>query len=147
MGGDYAINDSQLPAPQQVLALYETVGWSAYTSDPGALVRALANSDRVITATTSGGHLVGLARAISDGEVICYVQDIVVHPDHQQRGLGRALLDRLLGHYTHVRQRVLLTDADPAQHTFYAACGFTESRVHPSGPLHAFVRLGPESRS
>ncbi|MGH8861687.1 MAG: hypothetical protein ACRDVG_10715 [Jatrophihabitantaceae bacterium] len=34
----------------EAIALYESVGWTAYTSDPGALMRSLAGSHRVLTA-------------------------------------------------------------------------------------------------
>ena len=76
--------------------------------------------------------------------VVAYVLEPPVRMLHR-RGLGRVLLERLLEHYAHVRQRVLLTDADPAQHAFYTGLGFTESRGHPSGPLHAFVQLATTS--
>lgn len=137
----YSIKDAVLPARSAVLALYEAVGWDAYTREPEVLMRALAGSHRLITAS-AGAQLVGLARAVSDGATICYVQDVLIHPQHQRRGLGRALLQRLLAHYSHLRQRVLLTDAAAAQHAFYTDCGFTESREHPAGPLHAFVQIG-----
>lgn len=123
----------------EVLALYDAVGWSAYTRDGEVLLRALAGSHTVLTARDGAGALVGLARTVSDGETICYLQDILVHPEHQRRGLGRQLMAHLLDRYAHVRQRVLLTDDEPGQRAFYEECGFTDSVQHEHGPLHAFV--------
>ena len=37
-------------------------------------------------------ELVGVCRVLSDDASILYVQDILVDPDHQRRGIGRALL-------------------------------------------------------
>lgn len=46
--------------PDNFLALYGAVGWSAYTKEPGALRAAIAGSSYVVTARR-GGQLVGLA--------------------------------------------------------------------------------------
>ena len=65
----------------EVLSLYESVGWAAYTRDPELLTRAIRSSSFVVTARDEQGRLVGLARAISDDATICYLQDILVAPD------------------------------------------------------------------
>ena len=41
-----------------------------------------------------------------------------------------------------MRQRVLLTDTDEAQHAFYVSLGFTETHDYEPG-LRAFVQLLP----
>jgi len=105
----------------EAVSLYDAVGWTAYTRDPEALVEAIAQSHLVVTAR-GDGRLVGLARTISDGVTICYLQDLLVHPDHQRGGIGRALLDRLLREYAGVRQFVLMTDRDGPR-DFYSGAG------------------------
>ncbi|MDN4644772.1 hypothetical protein [Arthrobacter sp. PsM3] len=59
----------------EVLALYESVGRTAYTREPEVLAAALRGSSFVVTARSADGGLVGLARAISDDATICYLQD------------------------------------------------------------------------
>ncbi len=125
----------------QVIALYDAVGWGAYTADPGRLIRALAGSAVVATAW-DGGELVGLARVLSDGETIAYLQDILVRPDHQRRGIGARLLQTVLEPVAQVRQTVLLTDDEPGQRAFYESMGFTEAHDHSPG-MRSFVRLQP----
>lgn len=127
-------------AADEVLALYDSVGWSAYTRDPERLVAALAGSSRVVAARQSG-RLVGLARVVTDGATICYLQDVLVDPGHQRSGLGRALVERALEPYGAVRQKVLLTDDDPGQRAFYESLGFREVRDVAEAALRAFVRL------
>jgi GNAT superfamily N-acetyltransferase len=123
-----------------VLPLYGAVGWTAYTADPTTLARAIDNSSFVVGARDDG-RLIGLARAISDDATICYLQDVVVHPDHQRGGVGRALISSILQRYAHVRQKVLLTDDEPAQRAFYESLGYAEIRDHGDGTLRAFVRF------
>ena len=94
-----------------------------YTRDPDALERAVAGSQLVLTARDDAGLLTGLARTVSDGVVICYLQDLLVRPSHQGRGIGRALLERVLAENSSCRQVVLMTDADgPTE--FYRSLGF-----------------------
>ncbi|CAM3068996.1 GNAT family N-acetyltransferase [Saccharomonospora xinjiangensis] len=72
---------------------------------------------------------------------IGYVQDVLVHPDCQRHGVGRTLVTTLLDLYLGVRQRVLLTDAEPGQRAFYESLGFTE--IHDMRPpLRSFVSFG-----
>lgn len=125
--------------PDEVVRLYESVGWTAYTRDPENLMRSVAGSHRVVTARRDG-RLVGLARSISDGATIVYLQDVLVHPAEQGQGVGRGLMDALFDSYAHVRQHVLLTDTDPGQRAFYERLGFTEAHDH-SPQLRAFVRM------
>lgn len=124
----------------ELLSLYESVGWTAYTADPTILRQAVENSSYRVAAR-DGERLIGLARAISDDATICYLQDVLVHPDHRRSGVGRALVAAVLQRYAHVRQKVLLTDDEPAQRAFYESLGYAEVRDHGTGSLRAFVRF------
>ena len=126
----------QLP---ELLALYDSVGWSAYTVRPDALRRGVAGSLRVATARVDG-FLVGLARTVGDGATIVYLQDVLVHPAHRRVGIGRRLVEAALADAATVRQQVLITDDGPAQRAFYESLGFIEVRDLRPNQLRAFVR-------
>jgi GNAT superfamily N-acetyltransferase len=131
-----------LPAPDtEVLSLYESVGWTAYTNGPDLLYRAIRNSSFVAVARTQHGRLIGLARTVSDDATICYVQDILVHPAFQGTGAGRALFTQVEERYRHVRQMVLITDDEPQQRAFYQSMGLTEGSDFESGPVRVFARF------
>jgi GNAT superfamily N-acetyltransferase len=131
--------ESGMPVAE-LLALYESVGWSAYTSSPELLEAAVAGASYVVTARR-GGKLVGLARALSDGATICYLQDVLVDPAEHRRGIGRALVEAVLDRYRAVRQKVLLTDDEPGQRAFYESLGYAEIRDYGPGTLRCFVRF------
>jgi len=140
---DIAIEPFALPGTAdtaEIVALYDAVGWSAYTRSPETLRAAIVGSSFVVAARRAGA-LVGLARAISDGATICYVQDVLVAPDHQRSGIGRALVTAVLDRYSRVRQKVLLTDDEPRQRAFYESLGYAEIREFAEGKLRAFVRF------
>jgi GNAT superfamily N-acetyltransferase len=124
----------------ELLELYGAVGWTSYTASPELLAAGVAGSSYVVTAR-SAGRLVGLARAVSDDATICYLQDVLVHPDAQRRGIGGALVRAVLDRYRSVRQKVLLTDDEPAQRAFYEVLGYAEIRDFGPGTLRSFVRF------
>lgn len=95
---------------QQVYDLYASVKWSAYTKDLPKLLHAISNSSLVISAW-NGGELVGLIRALSDGETVAYIQDILVKPAYQGSGIGNQLMSQMLRNFSGIRQIVLMTDA------------------------------------
>lgn len=131
-------HERQVPSRAELVTLYESVGWSAYTKAPAALERGLRNSTYVVTARLDG-RLVGLARGLSDGETVFYLQDILVNPGQQRGGVGRGLLRRCLDAYCHVRQVILLTDDEERQRLFYQSMGFTNLREFDRWPLNAYV--------
>ena len=87
----------------EVLALYGSVGWTAYTEQPEALRRGFAGSLLTLAARENGA-LVGLLRAVGDGCTVVLVQDLLVRPDHQRRGIGTALMQAALERFRSVRQ-------------------------------------------
>ena len=71
---------------------------------------------------------------------VLYVQDILVEPGWQRRGVGRALMKAVLERYAHVLQVVLLTDDGPEQLAFYRSLGFHNTRDLVNVPTNAFYR-------
>jgi GNAT superfamily N-acetyltransferase len=138
---DYTISTSTEAPDDDVLALYDAVGWSAYTAAPELLFRAIKSSSFVATVWRADGKLIGLARTISDDATICYVQDILVHPDIQGTGVGRALFECVTERYRHVRQTVLITDDEPQQRAFYESMGLTEGSDFSPQPVRVFAQF------
>lgn len=109
----------------EILGLYASVGWTAYTDDPAALRNGFANSLLTLAAYEEAA-LAGLIRVVGDGHTIVFVQDILVRPQFQRRGIGSALLQAVLNRYAGVRQIELLTDDTPENAAFYRSMGFRE---------------------
>lgn len=107
----------------EILSLYASVGWTNYTAQPEMLERAFAHS-LAILAAYDGERLIGIIRAVGDGASIVFVQDLLVHPDYQRRGIGSTLLKMLLVRYSHVYQFELLTDDAEKTNRFYQSVGF-----------------------
>lgn len=109
----------------EILRLYNSVGWTAYTEDPAALEQGFRHS-LLILAAYENGELLGIIRTVGDGATIVFVQDILVFPEKQRSGIGTALLKAVLQRYPNVRQIQLVTDNTPKTVEFYKSCGFSE---------------------
>lgn len=99
-------------------------------------------------AGSGAGRVVGMATAqlvvsTAEGGPALLVEDVVVRPEARGRGIGRALLDRLVvwGRGLNATRLQLLADLDNAPAAgFYAACGF-----HPTN-LVCLRRLLPAGK-
>ncbi len=104
----------------EVLELYRSVDWAA-AEKPRELMLSLRNSPTLITVRVDG-RLVGLGNAISDGYLVAYYSHLVVHPEFQSKGIGRALLERMMEPYKGFHQQSLTADGDATE--FYKKLGF-----------------------
>ena len=109
----------------EILRLYRSVGWTAYTDQPEVLRKGFESSMLTLAAYESN-QLLGIIRAVGDGHTIVFVQDILVFPEHQRNGIGTALLKAILDRYNYVRQIELATDNTPKTISFYKSMGFRE---------------------
>lgn len=107
----------------EIEELYGSVGWSNYTRAPEMLRRAYENSLRTLGAYEDG-RLVGLIRAVGDGASVVFIQDLLVRPEHQRRGVGSALVRALEELYPDVYQLELLSDDTAENAAFYSSLGF-----------------------
>ena len=109
----------------EILRLYASVGWTAYTEDLPALKRGFHRS-LLTLAAYEGAEILGLIRVVGDGQTIVFVQDLLVFPEYQRKGVGSALLRAVLKRYENVRQIELATDDTPKTKAFYRSMGFRE---------------------
>lgn len=109
----------------EILKLYASVGWVAYTKDPETLKNGFAHS-LLVLAAYEDDQLVGVVRTVGDGYTIVFVQDLLVNPAYQRKGVGSALLKAVLERFPHVRQIELVTDNTERTVAFYRAMGFTK---------------------
>lgn len=109
---------------EDILYLYNDVGWSSYTKDIDSLIKSIKNSLKVISVWDKD-LLVGLIRVVGDGHSIIYIQDILILQKYQNRGIGKRLIEIILDKYKNVMQKVLLTDKEEKNILFYKKVGFS----------------------
>ncbi|MBE5815607.1 MAG: GNAT family N-acetyltransferase [Clostridiales bacterium] len=121
----------------EIEGLYRSVGWTSYLRREELLREAYAASLMTLAAY-QGERLCGIIRGVGDGVSVLYIQDLLVLPEYQRRGIGSKLLEQMLAAFPDVNQTVLLTDDTEATIGFYEKAGFR--KVNDVG-LRAFIRL------
>ena len=108
----------------EILNLYNSVGWCSYTNRPEMLRHAFEHSLKILGAHDDNNKLVGIIRAVGDGFSVLFIQDILVLPEYQRKGIGTKLLKSMLALYPEVYQTQLVTDKTEKTVEFYKSCGF-----------------------
>ena len=106
-----------------VLHLYQAVGWTNYTNQPQMLEQALSHSLATYLAR-DGEKIVGLVRLVGDGFSSVFVQDLIVLPSYQRQGIGSNLMKEALADYKDAYQIQLATEQTEKTLEFYRSLGF-----------------------
>ena len=106
-----------------VLHLYQAVGWTNYTHQPQMLEKALSHSLAIYLAH-DGDAVVGLVRLVGDGFSSVFIQDLIVLPSYQHQGIGSRLMKEALTDYKDAYQIQLVTDQTEKNLGFYRYLGF-----------------------
>ncbi len=127
----------QLPSAADYNRLRDLVGWGTYRED--VIVRSLPHSLYCVCAVADG-EVVGMARVIGDGGMVYYIQDVIVIPAYQRRGIGTQLMDRVMtyirAHASH--NTIVGLMAARGKEAFYTRYGFT---VRPTEQLGSGMTL------
>lgn len=86
-------NDT-VPTAEAIAELYDVAGLRRPTTDLNRIRRMYAGSN-LIWSAWSDTRLVGILRGWTDDSYDGYICDLAVHPDYQNQGVGRALLDHV----------------------------------------------------
>jgi ribosomal protein S18 acetylase RimI-like enzyme len=78
---------------ERLEAIFQAVGWKWHTLDK--IRPAFERSQHVAFAYVEG-ELAGCARALTDDLFYAAIYDMVVHPDFQRKGVGKAVMSHLL---------------------------------------------------
>lgn len=105
--------------PAQLAGFF--VGWP-HPPSPETHIRLLAGSSAVVLAIDEAtGQVVGFVTALSDGVQSAFIPLLEVLPDYQGRGIGTALLTRILERLGPIPNVDLM--CDPELVPFYARFG------------------------
>jgi GNAT superfamily N-acetyltransferase len=75
--------------------LRESVGW--WVTEPVSTKEGLENSLYSV-AVVENEKIIGIGRVIGDKGLYFYIQDLIVHPDFQGKGIGRKIMFMLKGY-------------------------------------------------
>lgn len=104
---------------EEVKMIYKKESWNAYLNDNYKLIRSFDNSLYILGAFDEE-KLVGFIRCVGDGEHILMVQDLIIIPEYQKKGIGTNLFKMIMDKYSKVRMFMVITDIeDMVDNKFY----------------------------
>ena len=83
----------RLPTVGELKTFHEAVGWE--NVDDAAIATAL-ESTLFGCVVIHKGRAIGCGRVIGDGGMYFYIQDVIVLPEYQGRGIGRLLMNAVM---------------------------------------------------
>lgn len=117
------IRKQEIVKLEDVLHLYQAVGWTNYTNQPQMLEQALYHS-LIIYLALDGDAVVGLIRLVGDGFSSVFVQDLIVLSSYQRQGIGSSLMKEALKDYKDAYQVQLATEQTEKNVGFNRSMGF-----------------------
>ncbi|CJD80143.1 GNAT family N-acetyltransferase [Streptococcus pneumoniae] len=117
------IRKQEIVKLEDVLHLYQAVGWTNYTNQPQMLEQALYHS-LIIYLALDGDAVVGLIRLVGDGFSSVFVQDLIVLSSYQRQGIGSSLMKQALGNFKEAYQVQLATEQTEKNVGFNRSMGF-----------------------
>jgi len=117
------IDPSELEAARLLLVAN---GWDRAVDDAETFVRLVSRSQLAIVAVQDG-QVIGFLRALTDGMTNGYVSMVVVDAAHRGRGVGRAMVQHVVGSDTHITW--VLRAGREGVVPFYEKLGFVRSQV------------------
>lgn len=107
--------------PARIATLYRRAPLLRAVTAHGEIWEMFENASLVLTAWNQG-HVVGIARVLTDGVLFSYLCDLAVEPDVQRLGVGKALIDAVLERCEGTD--LVLRDSDISA-SYYEHLGFT----------------------
>jgi GNAT superfamily N-acetyltransferase len=117
---------------EEASTVFELAPLGRQKRDPEKLKRAFEASYAVIVVHDSG-KLVGMGRALCDGEYQAAIYDMVVLPEYQGKGIGKEIISRICEKLP--VENIILYSV-PGREGFYMKCGFRRMRT-------AMAKLNP----
>ena len=101
--------------------LREAVGWNRMESEySNPLMMSFYH-----IAVYEDGKLVGYIDSVSNGVTDAYIQDLMVHPDYQGKGLGTELMNQMIAYLKENRIYIISVVFEESLKPFYDRFGFS----------------------
>ncbi|WP_250229480.1 GNAT family N-acetyltransferase [Anaeropeptidivorans aminofermentans] len=109
---------------ESIKEIYRKESWNTYLKDDEKLIRVF-NTSLYMLGAFDDSKLIGFIRCVGDGEHILLVQDLIVDPKYQKKGIGTFLFKTVMEKYAEARMFMVITDKnDIVDNKFYRSFNF-----------------------
>lgn len=92
----YTFSDNKEIDVRKVTALFRLTDWAKDRTEEET--KAVLAQSSLVLSVWENDRLIAMARALTDFVFRAAIYDVIVHPDFQRKGVGRALTEKLLSH-------------------------------------------------
>lgn len=121
---------------EEYLNIRASVGWLKVSETQAT--KALENCLYNVKAVDDNGSIIGMGRVVGDGAVICYIQDLIVHPDYQGQSIGSKIVDMLKEYVLSIKEpdtrMMFCLMSAKGREAFYEKKGFISRPTESLGP-------------
>ena len=117
------ISTDMLPDSSELLNLFRQTSWANNRIETD--VKFLLENTKTFVVVKSNKEMIGFGRAISDGIYRAMIDDVVVHQNYRNKGVGALIIKTLMQQLDTAEQVFLNTK--PELEGFYNSLGFSKS--------------------
>jgi ribosomal protein S18 acetylase RimI-like enzyme len=114
------------PSVKEYNELRRSVDWPEY--EDNLIEGALKNTFYCVVVEDEAGNVSGMGRIIGDNYIYLHIQDVIVQPKIQRKGIGRMIMDHLLAYVDHAggKNTNVGLMSSKGREDFYKSYGFIE---------------------
>ena len=113
----------RIPTVKEYQILRDAVGWATLSKKQ---IQTGLQSSLFSVCVMHRDQIVGMGRVVGDGGIYFYIQDIIVHPLFQRKGIGRLIMNKIMSYLEATTQHgaFICLMAAPGVYGFYERYGF-----------------------
>ncbi|MBI5661750.1 MAG: GNAT family N-acetyltransferase [Ignavibacterium album] len=112
--------DDIMPDIDQIIDVYNSSGINRPINDKERIKKVYSHSNLILTAWDND-KLVGISRSVTDFYYCCYLSDLAVSKEYQNRGIGKKLIELTKNKIE--EQTALILISAPTAKDFYLKIG------------------------
>ncbi len=110
---------------KEIVKLYKSAGWWRNSYNPSGIKKLIKGSFAfAVVIDSKSGNTIGMGRILSDGVSDAYIQDLVILPQYQAKGIGKMLVKSLVDYCLSRNILWIGLISEPGQDNFYLSLGF-----------------------
>ncbi|UUP15944.1 GNAT family N-acetyltransferase [Nitratireductor thuwali] len=114
---------------QELYEIYRKEWWTQGRQFDDVM-RMIEHSDLAVGCCAEDGRLVGFARVLTDFTFKALIFDVIVHEGFRGRGVGQAIVSRIIGHEALANVRSFELYCPEQVVPFYSKLGFSKRTSH-----------------